>query len=51
MNQNAPVHITGNQGWVEVQIDEPGSLMGVKAQVHKRSERQRWSLSRRDSKS
>lgn len=45
------VHITGNQGWVEVQIDDLVSLTGSKAEVHKRSERQRWPLRRRDSKS
>ena len=45
------VHIAGNQGWVEVQIDEQASLTGGKAQVHKLSERQRWPLSRRDKRS
>jgi len=45
------VHITGNPGWVEVQIDELVSLTGSKAEVHKRSERQRWLLRRRDNKS
>jgi hypothetical protein len=45
------VHITGNQGWVEVQFDELVSLTGSKAAVHTHSERQRWTLSRRDSKS
>jgi hypothetical protein len=42
------VHITGNQGWAEVQIDELGSVAGAKAEAHKRSERQRWTLTRRD---
>ena len=42
------VHMSGNQGWVEVQIDELVSLTGSRAEVHKRSERQRWPLSRRD---
>ena len=42
------VHITGNQGWAEVQIDELGSVAGAKAEAHKRSERQRWPLTRRD---
>jgi hypothetical protein len=42
------VHITGSRGWVEVQIDELVSLTGNQAEVHKRSERQRWPLSRRD---
>src|ERR1700674_902546 len=45
------VHITGNQGWIEVQIDELVSLMGGKVEVRKRSERQRWSLRRDDDKS
>lgn len=44
------VHITGNHGWAEIQIDEPVSLVSSKAQLHKRSEHQRWSLTRRDSK-
>jgi NlpC/P60 family len=42
------VHITGNQGWIDVQIDELGSFPGGKADVHKRLERQRWSLARDD---
>ena len=42
------VHITGNQGWVEVKIDELLSLTAGKTELHKRSERQRWSLTRRD---
>ena len=42
------VHITGNRGWVEVQIDELVSLTGNQAEVHKRSERQRWPLRRRE---
>ena len=45
------VHITGNQGWIEVQIDELVSLTGGKVEVRKRSERQRWALSRDDNKS
>ncbi|MBZ5550510.1 MAG: C40 family peptidase [Acidobacteriia bacterium] len=45
------MHIAGNQGWVEVQIEELGSLTGSKVEVRKRSERQRWPLSRRDDKS
>jgi hypothetical protein len=44
------VHITGNQGWIEVQIDELVSLTGGK-EAHQRSERQRWPLSRDDNKS
>ncbi len=42
------VHIAGNQGWVEVQIDELLSVTGGKAQAHERSERQRWPLRRRN---
>jgi hypothetical protein len=42
------VHLAGNQGWVEVQIDELLSVAGGKAQVRPRSERQRWPLSRRN---
>lgn len=45
------VHIARNEGWADVQIDEPGSLTGNKALLHKRLEWQRWPLSRRDSKS
>jgi len=42
------VHIAGSQDLVDVQIDELVSLTGGKAEVHKRSERQRWPLTRRD---
>jgi hypothetical protein len=42
------IHINGNQGWAEVQIDELFSVAGSKAEMHKRSERQRWPLTRRD---
>jgi hypothetical protein len=45
------VHIKGNQGWIEIQIDELASLAGRKAESHPRSERQRWPLTRRDNKS
>jgi NlpC/P60 family len=45
------VHITGNQGWIDVQIDELVFLTGGKVEVHKRSERQRWILRRDDNKS
>jgi hypothetical protein len=45
------VHITGNQGWIDVQIDELVSLAGGKAEVRERSERQRWTLRRDDNKS
>ena len=42
------VHLAGSQNWAEVEIDELLSLTGGKADVHKRSERQRWPLIRRD---
>jgi len=42
------VHIAGNQGWAEVEIDELVSLRGGTAEVRKRSQRQRWPLIRRD---
>ena len=42
------LHLAGNQGWAEVRIDELASLTGGKAQPHKKSERQRWPLVRRD---
>jgi hypothetical protein len=42
------VHIAGNLGWAEIQIDELVSLTGGKAQLQKLSERQLWPLSRRD---
>jgi hypothetical protein len=45
------VHITGNQGWIEIQIDELFSLTEGKAEIHKQSERQRWALRREDKKS
>jgi hypothetical protein len=45
------VHIAGNQGWIDVQIDELVSLAGGDVDVHKRSERQRWPLRRDDNKS
>ena len=45
------VHITGNQGWIDVQIDELVSLAVGKVEVRERSERQRWSLRRDDTKS
>jgi hypothetical protein len=44
------VQIAGNQNWVEVQIVELISLAGGKAELHKRSERQRWPLSQGDNK-
>jgi len=45
------VHIARNQGWAEVQIDQLVSLRESKAGLHKSSDRQRWTLSRRDNKS
>src|SRR5208282_3997123 len=42
------VHITGNQGWAEVEIDELILRASGKTELRKRSERQRWSLKRRD---
>jgi hypothetical protein len=45
------VHITGNQGWIDVQIAELVSFTGGKAEVRRRSERQRWSLARDNNKS
>ncbi|MGA9508548.1 MAG: hypothetical protein WBV55_07870 [Candidatus Sulfotelmatobacter sp.] len=45
------VHITGNQGWIEIQLDELFSLTEGNAEIHKHSERQRWDLRREDKKS
>jgi hypothetical protein len=45
------VHIAGDQGWAEVQFEQPISLTGNKAEAHKRTERQRWSLRRRNNAS
>jgi hypothetical protein len=42
------VHVAGNQGWAEVEIDELISLRESKAEVHKHAERQKWFLTRRD---
>src|ERR1700728_4546917 len=42
------VHITGNQGWIEIQLDELFSLTEGDAEIHKQSERQRWALRRED---
>lgn len=44
------LHIAGNQGWVEVQIEEPVSLKANSADTHKRTKHQRWSLTRRENK-
>src|SRR5580658_3225793 len=41
------VHISGNQGWIEVQIEDLVSLTGGDAEIlHNGLERQRWSLRR-----
>jgi hypothetical protein len=45
------VHITGNQGWIEIQLDELFSLTEGNAEIRKQSERQRWALRREDKKS
>jgi hypothetical protein len=45
------VHISRSEGWAEVQIEEPVSLTGSKAELHKHSERQRWPLVRRSNTS
>jgi hypothetical protein len=46
------VHISGNQGWIEVQIDELVSLAAGEAEMlHKGLVRQRWVLRRDDRKS
>jgi hypothetical protein len=45
------VHITGNQGWIEIQLDELFSLAEGKAEIHKQSQRQLWALRREDKKS
>ncbi|MFY9561387.1 MAG: NlpC/P60 family protein [Terriglobales bacterium] len=42
------VHISGNQGWAEVRIHELASLSTGGGKTDKLSERQRWSLWRRD---
>jgi len=45
------VHITGNQGWIEIQLDELFSLTEGKAEIHRHSELQRWAVRRIDKKS
>jgi hypothetical protein len=45
------VHISGNQGWIEVQIDELVSLTRGRVEGHQQSERQRWTLRRMGNKS
>jgi hypothetical protein len=41
------LHISGTQGWAEVEIDELVSVTAGKSEVHAHSERQRWPLIRR----
>jgi hypothetical protein len=41
------VHISGSQNWVEVEINEVGSLASGNADTQKHTERQRWPLIRR----
>jgi hypothetical protein len=47
----AKLHITGNRGWIDIQIDELVFLTGGRVDAHKRSERQQWALTRDDKKS
>lgn len=42
------VHLKGNQGWADVKIDGLSSLVAGRATPKKRSEQQRWALTRRD---
>jgi hypothetical protein len=42
------MHAEGNQGWVDVQIDEVLFFVEGKAEVRRGSERQRWPLNRHD---
>ncbi len=44
------VHIAGNQGWAEIQIQERVFLKASNADTHKRTEHQRWTLTRREKK-
>jgi hypothetical protein len=41
------LHISGTQGWAEVEIDELVSVAAGRSEVHDHSERQRWPLIRR----
>lgn len=45
------VHLRENQNWAEVQIEELVSFTGREADIRKRTERQRWPLTRRDNAS
>jgi hypothetical protein len=40
------VHVKHEQGWAEVQMNEPSSLAGGQANLQRRSEKQRWPLYR-----
>lgn len=40
------VHVKRDQGWAEVQMNEPSSLTGGEANFQRRSEKQRWPLYR-----
>lgn len=42
------VHVKGNQGWAEVRMDGPSSVVAGRATPKKRSEQQRWPLTRHD---
>lgn len=42
------VHLNGNQGWADVKIDGVSSIVDGRATPKKRSEQQRWVLTRRD---
>ena len=45
------VRVKGNQGWAEVKMDGISSLVNGRATQKKRSEQQRWTLTRRDADS
>jgi hypothetical protein len=40
------VHVKHDQGWAEVQMNEPSSMAGGEANLQRRSEKQRWPLYR-----
>lgn len=40
------VHLKKDQGWADVQMNEPSSLIGGQANLQRRSDRQRWVLIR-----
>jgi len=40
------VHVNHDQGWAEVQMNEPSSMAGGEANLQRRSEKQRWPLYR-----